>query len=130
MDHAPLSWVRSLKWTFVLIGVTLALSLAATLAAYIVQDSKQARNARSQALSAESTNRLVCVTRPYILGAKKRAEATAKVNPNPVTRATAKQAVASSKVYLRGLVTVPPTFDCRPLVKQIKREAQREADRP
>lgn len=112
MDGVPLIWYKRLKWTLILFGV----AIIATGVVYRVLDARQTE-------SANSTNRLVCVTRPYILGALARAEATAKVNPNPVTRATARQAIKSNKIFLRGLVTVPAGFDCAPLIAQIQREA-------
>lgn len=122
--EAPLRWWKGLRITFILIGSSLALSLAATAVAYALQDSRAKRNEATQRLTAESTNRLVCVTRPYITASIAGAEFTILHNKNKTSVAAAKLSKRRSEVFLRGLVTIPNDFDCAPLIAKIKKEAE------
>ena len=119
--HVRRSIARKWAVTFALFG----LGLIATGVVYIVLDSRQADDRVVQRANAESTNRLVCVTRPYIVAALSRAvRSAADASQSAAARARAREAITANTVFLGGLVTVPPDYDCAPLVKRIKEESR------
>lgn len=70
-------------------------------------------------------NALVCVTRPYIEGSKARAfQSMNDTKQTPAVRARASNAYVSAEIFLNGLITIPYTFNCKPLLKQIALQAK------
>lgn len=109
----PQRWYKRLRVTFILFG----LSIIATGVVYYVSDARQATQANS-------TNRLVCVTRPYIRGSLARAvQSAGDVKQPESVRKRAAAAVVANTIFLQGLVTVPAHYDCAPLVARIRKEA-------
>lgn len=72
-------------------------------------------------------NALVCVTRPYIEGSKARAfQSMNDTKQTAAVRARAASAYVGAERFLNGLITIPSTFNCKPLLKQISIQAKKE----
>lgn len=68
-------------------------------------------------------NAIVCVTRPYIEGARARSiQAANDKSQTPAERARARQAIQANDQFLAGLLLHPRNYDCKPLLEKLLRE--------
>lgn len=68
-------------------------------------------------------NQSACTLRKFIAGARDRALATAAdPSQSESARSRARQSIADSEVLIASQVTIPKTFDCTKLFKQIAQE--------
>lgn len=130
--------VRGLRWTLIFFGI----GMVATIAVYVSlhgqqnRDRNVARNSAAistlklsstlSALIARRHNGIICVLRPYFEAAVVRQLASENDVFLPESlRARQHEARVSSQITVRGLVTVPPEFDCAPLLKELRRQVHR-----
>ena len=118
-----------LRWTLIFFGVGLLFTIAVYVRLHDQQNSdrSEARVTAAVAnLTAQRHNSIVCVTRPYL----KQALARARQSENDkaqsaAVRARARAARISNEVFLSGLKTIPPDYDCKPLVEQLRKQVSR-----
>lgn len=107
-------------WTKVVL-VNLPLTLLIIL---VVNARTDADRHHAERLLALEHNAIVCITVPYAKGQLARAQFNARHGTTPAARATAEQAATGAEQFLAGLVTIPPSFDCQPLLKKLLDEAR------
>lgn len=130
--------IRHARWTLIFFGI----GLVATMAVYVTLHDQQNRDrsdARSSAalgatkvtssiqkIIAFRHNSIVCVMRPYLEAAVTRQRQAEDDTFLPEEwRERQHQARITSQVTLRGLVTVPPSYNCDPLLAKLGTQVHR-----